>query len=254
MSSRGPLQALLAPWRARSSLDAAMQRGGPAIPAPAVPDVEFSFCCRQAIRLLRRRGAEWPIGDYLQFGIGCGTSIASVYHALEAEGLWHLRLFGFEPIEDGMEGAYSVHKPEAFRALLESKDRYLRRAEINWARITLIKGAFSQILSPELREQLRVGGASMILIDCERYETTLQALRFSESLIRDQTILFLDGYEAAEGVGQRLAFGEFMAQRPYFSVLQLPSYAARARVVLMTRKSDCDAARLAMDLCEGNAG
>jgi O-methyltransferase len=203
---------------------------------PLVPEEAFSHACRQAIRRLRERGAEWALGDYLEFGVSRGTSMACMYHSLRMEGLSHVRLFGFDSFRGlPAEAAEEGWRPGAFSSTREATQRYLTRAGIDWKRVTLVQGWFKDTLTPQTRQRLRIESASFIMIDCDIYSASRDALRFAEPLIRDQAILILDDYHTHESEGQRHAFEEFLAEFPCFSIEELPTYTAGARVVLITR-------------------
>lgn len=53
---------------------------------PLVPENEYTACSRNAIQVLRRFGQKEEIGDYLEFGVSRGTSLACMYRALVSEG------------------------------------------------------------------------------------------------------------------------------------------------------------------------
>jgi O-methyltransferase len=205
---------------------------------PLVPERAFSDVCRASIRRLRRRGADWAIGDYLEFGVSRGTSMSCMYHALRAEGLSQVRLFGFDSFQ-GLPGEAAAEgwRPGAFSSTINATQRYLTLANVDLKRITLVKGWFKDTLTPETRERLRIENASLIMIDCDIYSASRDALRFAAPLIRDQAILILDDYDTHEIGGQRQAFEEFLVEFQHFSIEEQPTYAPGARVLLVTRNA-----------------
>ena len=197
---------------------------------PLVPEDTFLVSCFDAIR--RLRNSRHDFGDYLEFGVCRGTSLACMHHALARENLAQVRLFGFDSFE-GLppEAAQEGWKPGEFKSSLKATQRYLNRAGIDWNRVTLTKGWFKHTLTPQTRDRLKIEKASMIMIDCDIYSASRDALRFSEPLIRDRTVVFLDDWKVAGNAGQQKAFEEFLTDFPHFRAEPLSSYSEYARVL-----------------------
>lgn len=203
---------------------------------PLVPADKFFICCLQAIEHLQRHLPDQAIGDYVEFGVSRGTSLACVHRALEQKNLSHVRLFGFDSFE-GLppEAANEGWKPGAFKSTLPATRRYLTRAGVDWNRVTLTKGWFNETLIPETRVRLNLNRASLIMVDCDTHSASRDALWFSRSLIRDRAIVFLDDWQTHESAGQQRAFEEFLVAFPEFSAEPLPTYAPLTRTFLVTR-------------------
>jgi predicted O-methyltransferase YrrM len=205
---------------------------------PLVPEGAFRACCRTAIETLRRHGADEAIGDYLEFGVSRGTSLACMHQALDRAGLRRVRLFGFDSFE-GLppEAAGEGWRPGAFRSAEGATRRYLDRAGVDWSRVTLVKGWFRDTLTDGARDRLGLRKASLIMVDCDTYAASLECLRFCEPLIRDRAVVFLDDWgNDPNDQGEKRAFTEFLADCPHFSAEPLPAYAPAARVFLVTRR------------------
>jgi O-methyltransferase len=212
----------LAPWR------------------PLVPEAAFSDCVRHALRELRRHEPAEAVGDYLEFGVSRGTSTASVFRVLRGEALDHVRLIGFDsfeglPAEAAMEG----WTPGAFRSTLGATRRYLAARKVDLDRVTLVKGWFKDTLTPETAARLAIGKASLILIDCDIYAATKEALAFCEPHIRERAIVIFDdwGHRSDVGeIGQKEAWEEFLRDHSVFRAEPLPAYLPEARVFLVSRQ------------------
>ena len=124
---------------------------------PLVPHEELMRVFRRGLTHLRDEHGAASIGDYLEFGVYYGDSLICMYRALEELGLDHVRLFGF----DSFEG---LPKPEpedrglpwregGYRMPFEATRRRLLNEGLDPARVTLVKGWFSDTLTPETRER-----------------------------------------------------------------------------------------------------
>ena len=66
---------------------------------PLVPEDSFCDCVRQAVAKLQELEPSERLGDYLEFGVSRGTSMACTYSTLRHAGLNHMRLIGFDSFE-----------------------------------------------------------------------------------------------------------------------------------------------------------
>ena len=207
---------------------------------PLVPEAPFYDCVRRA--LIELGAAEKPetIGDYLEFGVSRGTSMAIAYRGIRDAGLNHMRLIGFDSFE-GLppEAATEGWEPGDYHSTMSATRSYLRRRGVDLKLVTLIKGWFGDTLSPETRDQLGVKKASLIMIDCDIYSASKQALAYCEPLMHDHaTIMFDDwGWMVKKGeLGQKEAFEEFLAENPSLCADPRPAYFQEARVFFVTRR------------------
>ena len=210
-----------------------------------VPEAELERSYRDALALLTERLAPGQIGDYLEFGVFTGTSLACMHRALEAQGLDHVRLFGFDSFEGLPEATASddtggVWEAGDFGAPIGLTREVLRSKGVDLARTTLVKGWFDDTLTEEWRAENDVHTASVIMIDCDLYSSTKAALAFCAPLIRGATVILFDEWHPPAmneaHVGERRAFEEFLAAHPSLSASELPSYRpGEAKVFLVTR-------------------
>jgi predicted O-methyltransferase YrrM len=203
---------------------------------PLVPAGNFFDSCVTALRALRWHQPDRDIGHYCEFGTSRGTSLATMHAALQREGLPHVRLFGFDSFEGlPAEAVTEGWRPGAFKSTLSATRHHLTRRGVDWSRVTLVKGWFKDTLSPATREQLKIGKASTIMIDCDIGSATRDALNFVEPLIHERTVMFLDDWNAGRHGGQRHAFEDFLYHHPDISAEPLPTYTATARVFMLVR-------------------
>jgi O-methyltransferase len=205
-----------------------------------IPEEAFSATLLNAIATLRSLEPAERFGDYLEFGVSRGASLACAYHCLQGAGLGEARLIGFDSFE-GMppEAAGEGWAPGMFRSSLRATETFLRQRDVDLDRVTLVKGWFSDTLTEERRAALGMDKASLIMMDCDIYSATKQALAFSAPHIGRHAIILLDdwGWRSDAGeTGQREAFEEFLAENRDISAEPMPSYLPEARVFLLRRR------------------
>ena len=213
---------------------------------PLVPEAAFSACVSGALGELQRHDPAEAMGDYLEFGVSRGTSMTCVHRVLQERALSHVRLIGFDSFE-GMpaEASGEGWRPGEFRSTLAATRRYLAAREVDLDRVTLVKGWFKDTLTPETRSRLALGKASLILIDCDIYTASKEALAFCGPHIRDRAVIIFDdwGLETKlRNIGQREAFEEFLADHPGIRAEPLPAYVPQARVFMLSRQPAVGAA------------
>lgn len=177
-------------------------------------------------------------GDYLEFGVWQGRSFYEATIAIEAATKearkrdWNIptdkvRYFAFDSFE-GLPAVTSVDTGGAF-----SKGEYscsqkdfihnLEKWGVNSDLVTCTKGWYSETLTQETRENLKISKARMIHIDCDLYESTVDVLSFITPLIQDGTILIFDDFlhfNANPDLGEQLAFREWLEQNPQFNAVE----------------------------------
>ncbi|TPG53403.1 class I SAM-dependent methyltransferase [Roseomonas nepalensis] len=222
--------------RAHARLQAAGFVGGW---TPLVPETDFANCVASAIQRLQLEEPGEAFGNYLEFGVSRGTSMACVFHVLQQAGLSRARLIGFDSFR-GLppEAAGQGWPPGAYHSTLSATRRYLASEGVDLKRVELVPGWFRDTLTPARRTALSIGKASLIMIDCDIYSASKEALAFCAPLIGERAILVFDdwGWRSDHGdIGQKEAFEEFMARNPDLRAEPLDAYIPQARVFLMRR-------------------
>jgi O-methyltransferase len=205
---------------------------------PLVPERELFDCCENAISRLRERGHVF--GDYLEFGVSRGTSLACMHRVLVTQKLDHVRLIGFDSFEGLPPGSDAEGWPEGVAASsLKATQRYLSERAVRFDRTTLVKGWYKDTLTQETSRRLNLKKASLVMIDCDIYSASRAALFYCEPLIEDHAVVLFDDWGWREQVGeagQKEAFNEFLGAFPQLTAEPLPSYFEHARVFLVERK------------------
>jgi len=175
-------------------------------------------------------------GDYLEFGVYYGSSLVSAWNAMEALGLDRMRCFGFDSFE-GMPQETAAEAgpwlPGQFRSQIEFTWSQLQRAGVDPDRVRLIKGWFSDTLTPATAERYELRKAGVVMIDCDIYSSTRVALEFCETLVDEFAFFLFDDWDAPhlpEGEGERRAFEEFLDRHPRMSAEEMGRYGPTTRV------------------------
>lgn len=184
----------------------------------------------QVLRCLMQREPAARLGDYVEFGVYHGTSLACMYDARTQLGLSEMRLFGFDSFEGLPPSAAhedgGLWSPGQFKSTMGLTRENLRRWGVPPDAVRLVKGWFSQTCTPETRTRLGLTRASVIMVDCDLYSSTRAALAFCEPLVDTQTVLVFDDWHASnlaeKGMGEAKAFEEFLAEHPHLSARELP--------------------------------
>jgi hypothetical protein len=209
-----------------------------------VPEQELRRAYLSALHgLVARNGSSGPIGDYLEFGVYTGASLACMHDASRTIGVSEMRLIGFDSFEGLPDGAADDDdkqwKPGAFRSDLDLTHAALTARGVDWDRIELVAGWYDDTLTPETAEGLGLRRASIVMIDCDNYSSAKRALLFCEPLIQDETIFFFDDWNtrglADQNLGEKRAFDELLADHPDLQAVPLAAYSPTSAVFRVTR-------------------
>jgi O-methyltransferase len=217
-----------------------------------VPVQELEQKYREALELLVARNGRDNIGDYLEFGVYGGASLACMHRATAALELSSVRLFGFDSFEglpqpdEDESSATSWHRGQfAFDEAAAKAN--LSREGVDWNRAKIIKGWFDETLTADLPRREAIEKASVIMLDCDLYSSTKTALEFCGPLIRDEAVLFFDDWWpdslGAQDMGEKRAFDEFLSVNADLDVTELESYYPKAAKVFLVSRRDAKVAR-----------
>ncbi len=219
---------------------------GPADPMALrlVPEEAFRGKVRELVaQMIQRQGKE-DIGDYLEFGVFNGATLSSVYQVFQEFGLDGVRFFGFDSFEglppEADHEDEGLWFPGQCSCSVEVTMRFLTAHQVDWTRVFLIKGWFRDTLTPALTERYRMRKASLVMVDCDLYSSTVDCLRFVEPLIRDEAILIFDdwfAFQAAErNLGEKRAFEEFLGRHPELEPTELGGYYGHSLIFRVARR------------------
>ena len=208
-----------------------------------IPEDTFSQSVKDELLDLVSRLGQDSLGDYLEFGVFNGRSLSCAYRVLNELNLDHVRCIGFDSFE-GLPWEAAIDDggawfPGQFACRMEVAERLLNERGVDWDRVKLVKGWFSDTLNQETIERCRIGSTSVVMIDCDLYSSTVSCLEFIAPLLTDHaTVIFDDWYShelAEKNLGERQAFDEFLARHPTFRAEGRQGYNEFSRIVRLTR-------------------
>ena len=155
------------------------------------------------------------------------------HSALRAAELESARLFGFDSFEGLPETTEDadIWSPGQFRSDYEFTVERLREAGVDLDRTRLIRGFYEESLTPELYERENLRRASVIMLDCDLYTSTLEALAFCRPLILGFAYLFFDDWGSTdESRGQQRALREFREKYPELEFEEAGRYHEKSKI------------------------
>jgi hypothetical protein len=189
----------------------------------------------EAWKCLVRMGIE--LGDYLEFGVSRGTTMACMHRVVTRLKLEKVRLFGFDAFEDTTLNEGPNHcgswNTERAQVTIEQTKRYLTKVNTNWGKTSLIKGKFDDTLNSVTTKKLALRKASIIMIDCRTYAAARAALDYSMPLMVDFTIIFFDNWYDEVTVGGIRAFSEFLNDNQHLESKEFGAYLPNGRIFLV---------------------
>jgi len=209
-----------------------------------VPEVTLEFKLHELLGLLVERTNGQLCGDYLEFGVYHGGSMACMYRALARMGLDQVLLFGFDSFEGLPEGASSqdcgIWHAGQYSCDISITEDYLATQDVDLERVTLIKGWFDDTLDRPAVGRHGIRAASVIMIDCDLESSARAALAFCSPLIQAQTAILFDDW-GTKGLhqmekGEKKAFDWFLERNPQLQVKEMDGYSPTSRVFVVSRE------------------
>jgi hypothetical protein len=199
---------------------------------------------RKAFETARQR-ADGDLGDYYEFGVFRGGTLAAAQEVCRDLDIGTTRFFGFDsfkglPPVEGIDETDGMFFEGQFAAPKEVVERNLSRAGVDWERTTLIEGFFSESLTEETKRSYPFRRASVALIDCDLYSSTTEVLAWLADYLDDGSVLLFDDWETfgdREDLGQKKAFGDFLAAHPGIGAEHLLTFAPHGRGFVLRRAS-----------------
>lgn len=194
---------------------------------PCPPEQTFRPCTphlliavNRALRFSQDHGTA-DRGEYLEFGIFRGFTLWYAQALARDLGIRGMRFFGFDsfrglPEVAGIDGSgeFSTGQYSASRQEVEG---YLTAMGVDWTRTQLIEGFYDKTLVPGLREKHALKACAVAVIDCDLYESTLEALSWLHPSVVDNTVVLFDDWHSFNddpNKGEQRAFREFLAAHP----------------------------------------
>lgn len=205
----------------RPSDDVAFRPASPASP----PEIARSIFDLHEAGLLEGR-------SYYEFGLFRGFAFWFAHQMIRKMGVKDFHCHGFDSFEgfpdvDGGGDEGAPWTPGTMACSREQVEAYLREFDADMTKISLHAGWFSDELFAGFERESSFGEASLVMLDCDFYASTVPVLRFIRDKLVDGTILLFDDYncfDADDERGQRLALREFLEANPGISIEPLRAF------------------------------
>ena len=207
-------------------------------------DLAAEFICTEQI-----------VGDYLEFGVFKGDSFIDAYHKIEntikdwsskeraymaysnkllAEEAFSkiipmsLRYFAFDsfqglPQPQGIDCNHARFAKGRYDCNEKEFKRILHKNKVNLNKVVTIPGYYNTSLLPEVKKRHQIKSASIIMIDCDLYESAKIVLDFITDLVIDGTVIIFDdwfSYRGNPNFGERRACQEWLNKNSNFSLTE----------------------------------
>ena len=194
-------------------------------------------------------------GDYLEFGVFKGCSFIEAYHKIErginewsnierayqaysdrqrAEEFFNrvgrraMRYFAFDSF-DGLPELKGVDKghPIFCKGRYDCNERDFRRNiqanGVDMSKVITVPGFYDKSLTDDIKKRHGIKAASIIMVDCDLYESAKAVLDFITDLVGDGTIIIFDdwfSFKARPDLGEQRACKEWLEQNPGISLIE----------------------------------
>lgn len=163
-------------------------------------------------------------GSYLEFGCARGSSLIDLFDSSKGHpSLNEMKFFVFDsfeglPAPQGLDaGDFRRYEQGEFACDLDQYKINVRNGGVDLSRVTLTPGWYDKSLNDDLKRRLPIAKASLVLIDCDLYESTVPVLNFITDYIQDGTVLLFDDWFSYKGrldQGEARAFTEWLTRNP----------------------------------------
>ena len=177
------------------------------------------------------------LGDYLEFGVSRGTSLACMHRVVSKLNLSNIRLFGFDSFQGMPErpaiGDHGNWKPGEFASTVSETENFLNAAGIDWNRTHLVEGWFDDTLNTHTTEKFGIGKGSVIMVDCDIYSATKSALNYSMPMIVDYSVIFFDDWQNSKTFGENKAYSEFLSEHKHLHSVEFGTYFPNGKIFVV---------------------
>jgi O-methyltransferase len=127
-----------------------------------------------------------------------------------------------------------------YRSDYEWTVEFLNSQRVEWDRIKLVKGWFSDTLNSDLLHQCNLSDVSIAFVDCDLCSSAKQALDFCAPLIRKETVIVFDDWHYAgldvRDMGEKRAFDEFLDENSHLTAQRFENYGRNSEAFLVRNR------------------
>jgi O-methyltransferase len=185
------------------------------------------------------------VGDYYEFGLYAGFTFYHAQQEAKRLNLDYMNFWGFDsfcglPEVDELDaiGIAGIFSTGAYACDEETVRKLLNQFVVDWGRTHLIAGWYDDTLTDVLAIEKGMKQASVILVDCDLYQSTVPVLKFIEPLVQSGTVILFDDWNCFgdSDKGERRAFREFLEAHPKWNAEEFFSFGWHGQSFIMHRK------------------
>ena len=200
-------------------------------------------------------------GDYLEFGVFRGDSLAAAFLAMESERQqvirhaesatdddyqrWQKsppRYFAFDSFE-GLPPGVAARQVDYAAGSYSASESFFRsniaQQGVDLSRVISVPGFYDQSLTPEVKKKHELKQAALVMIDCDLYESTVPVLDFLTSIVGQGTILIFHDWFRFKGSpkhGEQRACLEWLERNPHLELIEYWKEGPQAMAFLVNLK------------------
>jgi O-methyltransferase len=162
-------------------------------------------------------------GDYLEFGVSGGKSFIMSFHLAQMKNLRSMKFYAFDSFQglpkiQGIDAeGYRQFSKKQFGCDVDTFKTNISKKGVDLNKVEIVPGWFDEVLNEETKKKLPVKKASIVLVDCDLYESTVPVLDFITDYVQDGTVLIFDDWFCFRGNpnrGEQRAFREWLKKNP----------------------------------------
>lgn len=171
-----------------------------------------------------------------------GYAFLKAYEHTKKLGIDDIHFYGFDSFEglppaEGIDQADGRFFEGQFSCSKQDVEKNLESNGMDMSRTTLVQGFYENSLTAQLKAEHPFRPASVVLMDCDLYSSTVEALAWVDIYLQDGTIILFDDWfsfgEESEGLGQQKATKEFLEQHANYSLEPLWPFCKHGKAFIL---------------------
>lgn len=172
-------------------------------------------------------------GDYLEFGVFRGKSFTAAFYFAQMKNLESMRFYAFDAFQGlpeikGVDAeGYEHFEEEQCYCDIDTFKKNISESGVDLNKVEIVPGWFDEVLNEETKKKLPLKKASVALIDCDLYESTVPVLNFITDYLQNGTVLIFDDWFCFRGDpdrGEQKAFREWLERNPSIKPIEFRKY------------------------------
>lgn len=185
-------------------------------------------------------------GDFLEFGVARGRSMiyAKYHNQVFSSGQATTRFIGFDSFEGfpkprGVDAKFERFKEGEMSYAEHLIQKNLRNHFGKNHGVEFVRGFYDKVLSGKTPQDFGIEKIRVINIDCDLYQSALEALMFCTPAVQEGTVILFDDYLCYRGRpdrGEQGAIADWLKKNPHFSLVPFLRYANVGKAFIVNIK------------------